>query len=116
MLLLLEEEQEDDDLLITTQSEQRERVDALFLNRKTEEYFEILIRRQLIRNETKFREFFRVNKYQFDFLLSLVEVQLTIMPSNRVKKPITTAEKLALTLRRYSFIRVYHVHFNYAKH
>lgn len=99
MLLLLEEEEEDDDLLITTQSEQREKVDALFLNRKAEGYFEILISRHLIRNETKFREFLRVNKNQFDFLLSLVEVQLTKLPSNRVKKPITAAEKLALTLR-----------------
>jgi len=43
MLLLLEEEEEDDELLITTQSEQREKVDALFLNRKAEGYFEILI-------------------------------------------------------------------------
>jgi len=99
MLLLLEEEEEDDDLLITTQSEQREKVDALFLNRKAEGYFEILISRHLIRNETKFREFFRVNRQQFDYLLSLVTFELTKPPSNRVKKPITTAEKLSLTLR-----------------
>jgi len=102
MLLLLEEE--DDELLITTQSEQREKVDALFLNRKAEGYFEILISRHLIGNETKFREFLRVNKNQFDFLLSLVEVQLTKLPSNRVKKPITAAEKLALPLRYFNSI------------
>jgi len=38
MLLLLDAE-ENDDLLITTQFEQREKVDALFLIRKTEGYF-----------------------------------------------------------------------------
>jgi len=38
MLLILDKE-EDDDLLITIQSEQREKVDVLFLNRKTEGYF-----------------------------------------------------------------------------
>jgi len=99
LLLLLEEEQEEDELLYNVKYKKREKVDELFLNRKSEGYFEILINRHLQRNETKFREFFRVNKNQFDFLLSLIEVQLTKMPSNRVKEPITAAEKLALTLR-----------------
>ncbi|KAF0773887.1 hypothetical protein FWK35_00002484 [Aphis craccivora] len=37
--LIFEEEEDDDFNLITTLSEQREKFDALFLNRKTEGYF-----------------------------------------------------------------------------
>ena len=48
MLLLLEEEQEEDDLLMS-QSKQRKKVDALFLIRKSEGYFEILISRHLLK-------------------------------------------------------------------
>lgn len=40
-----------------------------------------------------------LNREQFEFLLSLVEKELTLSPSNRVKKLITPAEKLAVTLR-----------------
>jgi hypothetical protein len=55
-IILLLFEEGDDDFLIATDSEQKEKIDALFLNRKTKGYFEA---RHLIRNETKFREFFR---------------------------------------------------------
>lgn len=71
MLIFLEEEEEDDDIIIATETERREKVDALILNRKIEGYFEILIKRHLIRNETKFRQFFHVNKNQFNYLLYL---------------------------------------------
>lgn len=98
ILLLLEEEEEDDELLIT-RYKKRQKVNDLFINRKTEGFFEILINRHLSNDETKFREFFRVNKIQFDYLLSLVEVELSKEPYNREKEPITASEKLAVTLR-----------------
>lgn len=62
-------------------------------------FYEVLINRHLKNNNIKFREFFRVNIQQFDFLLSLVENDITLPPSNRNKKPISPAEKLAITLR-----------------
>lgn len=71
----------------------------IFKNRKTEGYFEILINRHLISNQVKFREYFRINYEQFNFLLSLVEEKLLVAPTNRVKNPILPAEKLAVTLR-----------------
>ncbi|XP_060855835.1 uncharacterized protein LOC132933587 [Metopolophium dirhodum] len=43
--------------------------------------------------------FFRINHDQFEFLLLLVEKELTVQPSNGVRKPISPAEKLAVTLR-----------------
>jgi len=75
-------------------------VNDLFINRKIEGFFDILINRHLSNDETTFHEFFRVNKIQFDYLLSLiVEVELSKEPCNRVKEPITASEKLAVTLR-----------------
>jgi len=61
ILLLLEKEEEDDELLIT-RYKKRQKVNDLFINRKTEGFFEILINGHLSNDETKFREFFRVNK------------------------------------------------------
>lgn len=48
---------------------------------------------------SNFENFFRISRQQFDFLLSLVELELTKLPSRRVKDPISAAEKLAVTLR-----------------
>lgn len=59
----------------------------------------MLINRHLLSNQVKFREYFRINYEQFNFLLSLVEEKLYVEPTNRVKNPILPAEKLAVTSR-----------------
>lgn len=59
------------------------------LSREDEGFFNVLINKHLSKNEIKFREFFRVNNDQFSFLLSLVQNELTLPPSNRITKPIT---------------------------
>ncbi|KAF0766839.1 protein ANTAGONIST OF LIKE HETEROCHROMATIN PROTEIN 1-like [Aphis craccivora] len=41
----------------------------------------------------KFRQYFRINYEQFNFLLSLVEEKLSVESTNRVKNPILPAEK-----------------------
>jgi len=98
--LLLKEEEEEEKLLFSyLNPKKKKKVDILYQSRSNEGFFEILIERHLLNNEPKFREFFRVNRQQFDYLLSLVKFELTKPPSNRVKKPITAAEKLSLTLR-----------------
>jgi hypothetical protein len=100
ILDLLEEEEEEDQLLFSyLLPNKRKSTNILFKNREFEGFFEILINRHLLENETKFREFFRINYEQFNFILSLVEFELTKEPSNRVKNPISAAEKLAITLR-----------------
>jgi hypothetical protein len=45
-------------------------------------------------------EFFRISHEQLDFLLSLVELELTKLPIKGVKYSILSVEKLAITLRR----------------
>lgn len=83
----------------------RKSIDSLFLNRESEGYFNILINRHLFENDIKFREFFRINHEEFNFLLSLIEVELTKLPSMRVKDPISAAEKLAITIRYVKTVR-----------
>jgi len=59
--------------------------------------FEILINRHLLENETKFREFFRINHEQFNFILPLVEYELTTQPSNKSENPYLIIKLLSLS-------------------
>jgi len=101
LTLLLEEEEEEEDLIIgaTSFPKNRKPIHEKFKYRDSEGFYEILINRHLKNNNIQFREFFRLNCQQFDVLISLVENQLVLQPTNRIKKPITPAEKLAVTLR-----------------
>ena len=49
----------------------------LFHSRKSEGYFLSLIRKHLKNYEEMFRKFFKLNLSQFNFVLSLVETDLT---------------------------------------
>jgi len=92
---LLEEEEEEGYFC----PNKRKPTNILFNNRVLVGYFEILINRHLFKNETKFHEYFHINHNQFNFILSLIEFDLTKEPSNKMKTPISAAEKLAITLR-----------------
>jgi len=98
-LLLMDEDEDEVSLFSDLMPKEKKPTDDIFKNRESEGFFEILINRHLINNHNKFREYFRINYEQFNFLLTLVEEKLTLQPSNRIKKPITPAEKLAVTLR-----------------
>lgn len=81
-------------------SKKRKTTDDIFKNHKSEWCFEILINRHLINNQVKFRQYFRINYEQFNFLLSLVEKKLSVEPTNRVKNSILPTEKHdSVTLR-----------------
>lgn len=97
ILLLLEEEEEEEDN--SYNSEKRNSVNKLFKTRVDEGFFEVLIKGHLQDNKHKFREFFRLNYDQFIFTLSFIKDDISLPPSNRVKKPISSDEKLAVTLR-----------------
>jgi len=100
IVLLLEEEEEEDNRynpLLT--SKKRSSINKLFKTREDEGFFEVLIKGHLNDNKKKFRDFFRLNYDQFIYILSLIKDDISLPPSNRVKKPITPDEKLAVTLR-----------------
>ena len=99
ILELLREEEEDDQLLLNTKNKKRKSISNLFSTRKSEGFFEKLIKGHLTTDNIKFREFFRLNRRQFDFVLSLIKNQIQKTPTMRWHEPITPEEKLAVTLR-----------------
>ncbi|CAI6370420.1 unnamed protein product [Macrosiphum euphorbiae] len=99
MLELLREEEEDDQLLLMHRNKRRNPISNLFLTRKSEGFFEKLIKGHLVTDDIKFREFFRLNRRQFYFVLSLIKNQIQKTPTMRWQEPITPEEKLAVTLR-----------------
>ncbi|PNF41935.1 hypothetical protein B7P43_G14653 [Cryptotermes secundus] len=99
-LLMLEEEEDDEILhLILSENGGSRSVHDLFKARAEEELNSILINRHLMKGERKFREFFRLNIQQFNYVLKLVEDKIRCQSCNRVRHPITPAQKLAVTLR-----------------
>lgn len=98
---LLLEEADDEDICLQFLINHKPKCspNPLFKTRKTEGYHQILINGHLRKDEKKFREFFRLNRSQFDYILSLIEENLTTAPTTFVPKPISPEEKLAVTLR-----------------
>lgn len=97
--LLLLEEIDEEDAIIRRFLKNKKSIHNMFLGRKSEGFFSILIEKHIFRDETKFREFFRLSWEQFIYVLNLIEDDIKCNPSNRVSEPITAAEKLAVTLR-----------------
>jgi hypothetical protein len=72
--LLLEEIEEEEFLIeeiLVGQGNANEH--PLFTSRPEEGFFEILVNRHLIHDDKKFREFFRLNIDQFNYILQLIE-------------------------------------------
>ena len=100
MLLHYQAEEENLLLLLTLQHEEkRTQVNDMFRVRKVEGFQTLLIENHLKDNETKFKEFFRVSRHQFNYVLELIKGDLSMRPYNRVKDPLKPEEKLAVTLR-----------------
>ncbi|KAK9718342.1 hypothetical protein QE152_g23254 [Popillia japonica] len=97
--LLFLEEEEDEEIINYLKKRKRSAPHEIFVTRPSEGYFSLLIKEHLKGDEKKFREFFRLNKDQFYFVLNIVENDLKRVSTNAVKYPITPEEKLALTLR-----------------
>jgi len=98
-LLLLQEVEEEQAIIKHVLSNKKNEVHEIYLTRETEGFFSVLIEKHLWRDETKFREFFRLSWDQFNYILNLIEEDITTNASIKVQKPITAAEKLAVTLR-----------------
>ncbi|CAI6370763.1 unnamed protein product [Macrosiphum euphorbiae] len=88
----------ENELLTNIIPKKRKPFNSLFSTRNSEGFFKNLIGGHLINDDEKFREFFRLNRKQFNFILSLVQEKMTKKPTLRVPEPISPEEKLALTL------------------
>ncbi|XP_050063324.1 uncharacterized protein LOC126552659 [Aphis gossypii] len=95
IIIHLLEEEEEEEIMYT----HRKPISNLFKTREKEGFFKVLINSHLRENKNKFREFFRLNYDQFNFILALVKDDITLPASNRIKNPISSDEKLAVTLR-----------------
>lgn len=71
----------------------------LFLTRKIEGFYSILIKKHLFEDEQKFREFFWLRWDQFNYVLNDIEEDIKTNPYNRVRQPITPSEKFCYELR-----------------
>jgi len=58
------------------------------LTRKSKGFFEKLFKGHLATDVIKFREFFRLNRQQFYFVLSLIKNQIQKTPTMRWHEPI----------------------------
>lgn len=96
LIKYLEDDEEDDRILKTFV---RKPACRMFLKRQDEGAFNILLKNHLIDEEEKFKRYFRFTREQFNFILNDIKDDLEAHPYNRVKTPITPAEKLAVTLR-----------------
>ncbi len=100
--MLLKEIMDDDqeeEFIMTKFVKVRKEVSNVFKNRKNEGIFNNLINSHLIDEEERFQQYFRLTRERFSFVLNLIEEDVTTSSCNRVKEPITAAEKLALTMR-----------------
>lgn len=95
----LDECDEEVNLLTKNYCSVRSKTSDVFSSREDEGVFQLLIRKHLLDDEVKFKAYFRFTRNQFNSILEMVQELLTSEPCNRVKRPISPAEKLALTLR-----------------
>lgn len=95
----LQEEEREQVFIISTLSKKRRSESELFKTRESEGCFKLLITNHLDDNELKFKEYFRLTKNQFTFILDLIKADIELLPSFRVKRPISEAEKLAICIR-----------------
>lgn len=99
LYLLLEENEEEEMVLQQINNERNAETHIIFKTRPEEGYFTVLINRHLLQDDKKFREFFRLNIAQFNYVLDLVKDNLKKDSTNRFPYPITPDQKLAVTLR-----------------
>ncbi|KAF5277575.1 hypothetical protein FQR65_LT15952 [Abscondita terminalis] len=90
---------EDEEILLQLRERNAE-THPIFQTRTEEGCFEALINRHLLKDDEKFREYFRLNIAQFNYILvCLVKEDLKKDSSPRYPYPISPDEELALTLR-----------------
>lgn len=77
----------------------RVRRHSLFTTRNEEGVYNTTIKRHLMDNDTKFRQYFRLTPFLFHRVLAPIESKIRKPPSIRYPEPIEPKLKLCLTLR-----------------
>ena len=96
---LLAEDIDEEQLVMDMYGKKRAQTHDIFHLRSEVGIFNKLIVQHLRDDPKKFAEFFRLSSDQFDFLVELVEDDLTKQSTNFRLYPITPEEKIAVTLR-----------------
>jgi hypothetical protein len=96
---ILNDDDEEDFYVLRKYAKCRKKVCEMYNNREKEGFFKLLINRHLIDDEERFKRYFRLTRERFSYVLNLIKEDFNTYSCNRVKKPITAAEKLTLTLR-----------------
>lgn len=91
----------DDDFLEITKNfaPKREKPKELFVKRREEGAFSILIERYLYSDHKLFIEYHRVSPRIFYTILSYIHNDIYVAPTNRVRNPIDPSQKLCIALR-----------------
>lgn len=97
--IFFEEEEEDAILQQIMIQNRRNDHHPMFKEREKEGCYNLLVNRHLMTDDSKFRQFFRLNVPQFNYVLDLIKDDISCNSYNRVLYPITPDEKLAVTLR-----------------
>ncbi|KAJ8928435.1 hypothetical protein NQ314_019024 [Rhamnusium bicolor] len=92
-------EEEDDDCILLQLVTKKRKMEDLYKRRNVEGYSHVLIENHVINDEETFRNFFRLNRRQFNFVLSCIGTKIKKLASRRVNKPISVEQKLYVTLR-----------------
>ena len=76
-LLLLQGVDEEETIINRVVFNKYNKAHEMFLTRKTEGVYSILIEKHLWRDESKFREFFRLSRDQYTYVLNIIENDIT---------------------------------------
>ncbi|KAK9701539.1 hypothetical protein QE152_g30529 [Popillia japonica] len=98
-VLLMEEEEEEESLLLWAYKKPSKKVSKIFTTRETEGVFNLTVEKRLFGKDQKFREYFRLSTQLFQIVLEHIKEDVTKLPYNRHKNPISPEEKLSITLR-----------------
>lgn len=77
----------------------RKKIDTMYIKRREEGAFSILIERYLFNDHEKFTSFLRVTPRVFYIILKYVNKDIYVAPCNRVTNPIDPSQKLCIALR-----------------
>lgn len=77
----------------------RKKTHKMFLKRKSEGAYSILIERHLYFDDEKFFEYLRMPLSSFHTILNIISDDIQLAPSKRIRQPISPSQKLCIALR-----------------